>query len=98
MDAASLLGDGLAHFPVITVHFYFTTCCSGLGGQSLYDAIGGFAMSRPDDSDTAVLAYPFTCAVTIKNDDDVKGCMTVSIDELGNEGLAGRIVVVRFDG
>lgn len=98
MDAASLLGDGLAHFLVITVHFYFTTCCSGLGGQSLYDAIGGFAMSRIDDVDTAVMAYLFTCAVTVKNDDDVMGCMTVAIDELGNEGLAGRSEVARFDG
>ncbi len=97
MDASSSLGNSQAHFPVITVHFYFTTCCSGLGSQSFDDTIGGFVVSRIDDADTPVVAYLFTGTIAIKNDDDVMGRMAVAIDELGDEGLAGRGEVARFD-
>src|SRR5436309_12202389 len=40
LNDASLPGYGLAHFPIIAIHLYFTARNSRLGGQARDDAVG----------------------------------------------------------
>jgi hypothetical protein len=98
LNGASLPGYGLAHFPIIAIHLYFTARSSCLGGQARDDAVGCFVMAGVDDADTPFVADLFACAVAVKDDYNTMGSVAVTTDELGEEGSTGRGEVSRFYG
>jgi hypothetical protein len=96
MNGTSLSGNGVAYFSIIAIHLYFTACCSRLGGQTRDNAIGCFAMARVDDANTTVVAYLFTGAGAIKDQEDAMWCVAIAIHQLGDEGVTSCCEVPRF--